>query len=200
MALKTKFDRRGGIEFTANFNGQDMSKFGQRIKDLAEMLGETEKNNIVGTALASAARVIVDRAIEKAKALDDPTTPNKIYKNIVARKMKSAKSRGYDAGYRIGILGGARQTSFDEELKGQNDGNPGGDTWYWRMLEFGRGVVKVKKARLLANEEKGLVFGKQVQPASPRPFLRPAADESQQEAFNKFAEVVDKKITEVLGI
>ena len=200
MALKTKFDRRGGIEFTANFNGQDMSKFGQRIKDLAEMLGETEKNNIVGTALASAARVIVDRAIEKAKALDDPTTPNKIYKNIVARKMKSAKSRGYDAGYRIGILGGARQTSFDEELKGQNDGNPGGDTWYWRMLEFGRGVVKVKKARLLANEEKGLVFGKQVQPASPRPFLRPAADESQQEAFNKFAEVVDKKISEVLGI
>ena len=42
MALKTKFDRRGGIEFTANFNGQDMSKFGQRIKDLAEMLGEKE--------------------------------------------------------------------------------------------------------------------------------------------------------------
>lgn len=200
MALKTKFDRRGGIEFTANFNGQDMSKFGQRIKDLAEMLGEKEKNNIVGTALASAARVIVDRAREKAKALDDPTTPNKIWKNIVARKMKSAKSRGYDAGYRIGILGGARQTSFDEELKGQNDGNPGGDTWYWRMLEFGRGVVKVKKAKILANEQKGLLFGKQVQPASPRPFLRPAADESQQEAFNKFAEVVDKKITEVLGI
>ena len=200
MALKTKFDRRGGIEFTANFNGQDMSKFGKRIKDLAEMLGETEKNNIVGTALASAARVIVDRAREKAKALDDPTTPNKIYKNIVARKMKSAKSRGYDAGYRIGILGGARETSFDEELKGQNDGNPGGDTWYWRMLEFGRGVVKVKKAKILANEQKGLLFGKQVKPASPRPFLRPAADESQQEAFNKFAEVVDKKITEVLGI
>ena len=200
MALKTKFDRRGGIEFTANFNGQDMSKFGQRIKDLAEMLGEKEKNNIVGTALASAARVIVDRAREKAKALDDPTTPNKIYKNIVARKMKSAKSRGYDAGYRIGILGGARETSFDEELKGQNDGNPGGDTWYWRMLEFGRGVVKVKKAKILANEQKGLLFGKQVKPASPRPFLRPAADESQQEAFNKFAEVVDKKITEVLGI
>ena len=49
MALKTKFDRRGGIEFTANFNGQDMSKFGQRIKDLAEMLGEKEKNNIVGS-------------------------------------------------------------------------------------------------------------------------------------------------------
>lgn len=200
MALKTKFDRRGGIEFTANFNGQDMSKFGQRIKDLAEMLGETEKNNIVGTALASAARVIVDRAREKAKALDDPSTPNKIYKNIVARKMKSAKSRGYDAGYRIGVLGGAKDTSIDEELRGQNEDNPGGDTWYWRMLEFGRGIVKVKKARLLANEEKGLVFGKQVQPASPRPFLRPAADESQQEAFNKFAEVVDKKITEVLGI
>lgn len=177
-----------------------MIQLHNRLKLMNEAMGETEKRNIVGTALASAARVIVDKAREKAKALDDPTTPNKIYKNIVARKMKSAKSRGFDAGYRIGILGGARQTSFDEELKGQNDGNPGGDTWYWRMLEFGRGVVKVKKARLLANEEKGLVFGKQVKPASPRPFLRPAADESQQEAFNKFAEVVDKKITEVLGI
>ena len=188
------------MAITVKFDEQQMIQVRNRLKLMNEAMGETEKRNIVGTALASAARVIVDKAREKAKALDDPTTPNKIYKNIVARKMKSAKSRGFDAGYRIGILGGARQTSFDEEFKGQNEDNPGGDTWYWRMLEFGRGVVKVKKAKILANEQKGLLFGKQVKPASPRPFLRPAADESQQEAFNKFAEVVDKKITEVLGI
>ena len=86
------------MAITVKFDEQQMIQVRNRLKLMNEAMGETEKRNIVGTALASAARVIVDKAREKAKALDDPTTPNKIYKNIVARKMKSAKSRGFDAG------------------------------------------------------------------------------------------------------
>ncbi|MNN92971.1 hypothetical protein D3C81_2113340 [compost metagenome] len=72
------------------------------------------------------------------------------------------------------MLGGARQYAgtaanrrkgrVGETYKtGGSASNPGGDTWYWRMLEFGT-------SRMAA-----------------RPFLRPVADQAGQKAVDTFA-------------
>lgn len=45
--------------------------------------------------------------------------------------------------------------------------------WYWRLIEFGRGAVTVKKAKVLGTPAEGF-FGRTVKAYPPHPFLRPA--------------------------
>lgn len=70
---------------------------------------------------------------------------------------------------RVGVLGGAKAPAIQSgEFKGKGKGNPGGDTYYWRFLEFGTENM----------------------PAHP--FMRPAQDNNA--ATNKFAEEMKKGI------
>lgn len=124
------------------------------------------------SAIRAGAGVIRDAAREKARTLDDPDTPEKIYKNIVTRSMKrrNVNRTGGDAGARVGVLGGARDLSAHGEIQASGKGNPGGDTFYWRFLEFG------------------------TEDMAAQPILRPAAEENKEQAFHKTAEQLKKRV------
>lgn len=134
-------------------------------------------------ALRKAAVVVKDAAAANAKQLDDPATAEEISKNIAVRWNGRVFKRTGDPSFRVGVLGGARavltdrarkkterrrkrlgQTSLDDlgEIAGAGKGNPGGDTFYWRFLEFG-----TERSRA-------------------RPFMRPAVDQAGQRAVNTF--------------
>ena len=105
-------------------------------------------------ALLKAGQIVRDAAINNAWNRDDTATEEAIAKNIVIRwGSKRFKSTG-DLSFRIGVLGGSRKPdtrkkerrrardgskSLEElgDVAGKGKGNPGGDTFYWRFLEFG---------------------------------------------------------------
>jgi HK97 gp10 family phage protein len=94
------------------------------------------------------ANFMAERVKERAEKLDDPSTSEKIAANVAVRfSSRLFKAKG-DIGFRVGIMGGARQysNSRDNQRRGRagqtyetggDKGNPGGDTWYWRLREFG---------------------------------------------------------------
>lgn len=127
----------------------------------------------LNSAIRQGANVVRDSARLKARAIDDPSTPEKIYRNITVRSMnrRMVRSRRGDAGVRVGVLGGAKAPAKKVgELQGKGKGNPGGDTFYWRFLEFGTEKVAAK------------------------PILRPAAKESERGAFEATAKQLEKRI------
>jgi HK97 gp10 family phage protein len=83
------------------------------------------------------------------------------------------------------------------------------DAFYWRFIEFGRGRVvagsrfrrtKLGKlrnygtdAQVLGTPEKGF-FGKSVDPAGERPFLRPAFDANKFKSLNLITEQLRKSL------
>lgn len=90
-------------------------------------------------ALRKAAQYIRKIAQHNAQKIDDPATANSISRNIVERWNSRLNKRTGDLGFRIGVLGGARDYSAYGEIKTGKpaSANPGGDTFYWRFIEFG---------------------------------------------------------------
>ncbi|WP_024559567.1 HK97-gp10 family putative phage morphogenesis protein [Franconibacter pulveris 601] len=132
-------------------------------------------------ALRKAANVIVTKAQENAASVDDPLTKESISKNIVARWSNVTFRRTGNLAFRIGVLGGAISyaDSRENRRKGRagrlyftpgSSKNPGGNTWYWRFLEFGTEKMRAQ------------------------PFMRPAAESSINEVVNTFATEYEKAI------
>lgn len=117
-------------------------------------------------ALRAAARVVRDKAIAGAQAIDDPESREEISKNIVERwnGRINKQSGGDDLGFRVGVMGGA--TAFKKGSKAAS--NPGGDTRHWRHVEFG------------------------TEDTPARPFMRPALEQSQGEVVSTFVREYDK--------
>lgn len=129
-------------------------------------------------ALRKAANIIRDRAQQNAARLDDPATANEIAKNIVVRwSTRTFRATG-DLAFRIGVLGGAKQTSQAYKdlgiVAGRGKSNPGGDTFYWRFLEFGTARTRAQ------------------------PFMRPALRESADQVQTEFVRQYDKAIDRAL--
>jgi HK97 gp10 family phage protein len=138
------------------------------------IVGDKSAKTPVSKALRKGAASIAKRVRVKARALDRRPTPNKIYKNVRTYVIKKPQRFNADVGYRVGILGGAKRPARAVgEFKGKGSANPGGDTYYWRYLEFG-----TRRAR-------------------PRPFMRPAMHEGAQEAFDTFVEALDEFVGKV---
>lgn len=138
------------------------------------------------TALRAASQVLRDQARENARKLDDPTTPEEIWKNIDIRWNSRAFKRDGVLPFRLGVLGGARKYSetvlnVRRRRVGQtyrtlgSAANPGGDTWYWRFLEFG------------------------TEQTAARPFLRPVASQAGQKAIDVFATKLSEGIDRALA-
>lgn len=132
-------------------------------------------------ALRKAAQVIRNEARKNAERIDDLSTPENISLNIVERWSGRAFKRTGDPAFRVGVLGGARpyantRANVRKGRAGQiystggDTGNPGGDTWYWRLLEFG------------------------TERSEARPFLRPAVDSSAAAALDEFVRQYDKAL------
>ena len=125
-----------------------------------------------------AANVIRDAAIQGAQKINDPSTREEIAKNITVRFATRTFRRTGDVMFRVGVLGGARQYANTTENRrkrrvgetyktGGSSGNPGGDTFYWRFVEFG------------------------TQKVSARPFMRPALENNTARATNEFTRQLD---------
>ena len=142
-------------------------------------------------ALRKASLIVRAAAIKGVERFDDISTSEEIGKNIVVRwGSKRFKATG-DLMFRVGVLGGARQadtrkkqqrrgrsgaTSLGDlgEVAGKGKGNPGGDTFYWRFLEFGTEKISAKHP------------------------MRDALSQNAQAATNEFIKQYDKTIDRYL--
>lgn len=128
-------------------------------------------------ALRKAAQVVRDSARAKALLLDDPITAQNISKNIVERWSSKSFKRTGNLMFRVGVTGGARQYADTKENRRKHragddysnsgpliskSGAPGGDTFYWRFIEFGTQKNRAK------------------------PFMRPAFEQNIGKATNEF--------------
>ena len=121
-------------------------------------------------ALRKAAQVIRDKAISNAASIDDPESRESISKNITERwnGRLNKKSGGNDMGFRIGVLGGAKDTGKEDSK------NPGGTTFHWRFIEFGTAKMAAK------------------------PFMRPALEQSQAQVVDTFVNEYSKALDRAL--
>lgn len=152
-----------------------------------EAVSDVTRNKAGRFALRKAANLIRDRARSNAARIDDPLTKEAIYKNIVASFGSREFRRTGDLTFRVGVMGGARQYANTKAnvRKGRvgrtyktagDKGNPGGDTWYWRMLEFG------------------------TEHAAARPIIRPAMNGIDGPVINVFAEEMEKAIDRAIRL
>ena len=146
-----------------------------KLNSLKDMLGVKHTSNVLLTSLRKAARVIARKVRNNAKSLDDPKTAEAIYKNVAVQQMKHPEKKGGDIGFRVGIRGGARNMMKYGEFYGKGADNPGGDTWHWRLLEFG------------------------TEHSAAKPFMRPALENGTMEATNTFIEELDKQIDKAIA-
>lgn len=144
------------------------------------VLGNTRKaKNAATRASRKAMNIVRKAAIQNAKALDDKDSPTRIWKNIATQ---ATKTRGTGMVLmKVGVKGGARQYGASRENRragriGQNYAtqgdkkNPGGDTWYWRFLEYGSATN------------------------SATPFLRPALNSNLNQVQDEFAVLFEAEI------
>lgn len=119
-----------------------------------------------------AANVIQAAAVANALRIDDPDTAQQIAKNIVVRFSNRTFKQTGNVMFRVGVLGGARDYSAYGEITTGKDAsqNPGGDTWHWRLVEFG------------------------TEDTAAKPFMRPALQDNTQAATNEFINQLDKWI------
>lgn len=72
------------------------------------------------------------------KKIDDPSTNEAIYKNVKNKAVPKKYTGDYTMKERVGVLGKSHgaATNFGA-ITGAGKDNPGGDTYYWRFIEFG---------------------------------------------------------------
>lgn len=103
-------------------------------------------------AVRAGAVVVQKSAISNALRIDDPTTSESIAKNIAVQYSSPKSKAEHGVVYRVGVLGGARKYANTRGNRGKkrvgdtyvvggtiagSSNNPGGDTYYWRFVEFG---------------------------------------------------------------
>lgn len=113
------------MDAIVKLNGLD--EVTRKLNQLSFRVGQ----NASRRALRKGANVIRDMARRNASLVDDPQTRENIAKNITTQAASSRRQKREKAVImRVGVMGGAR-------LRRGDNGNPGGNTTYWRYLEFG---------------------------------------------------------------
>ncbi|HHP0309192.1 HK97 gp10 family phage protein [Acinetobacter baumannii] len=139
---------------------------------------EKTVKRIARKAMRQAMNIARDEARQKVKRLDDPTTPEKIWKEIVVQNGRSRNKNTLVM--RVGVRGGAR-IPYTNNAQNRRSGRVGktyqadGRVFYWRFLELGTSR----------------------QPATP--FLRPALYENIEQITDKFVQVFNFELSVVLG-
>ena len=147
---------------------------------LATLPDKLQKKGAVRASRA-AMKVALNAARAAARALDDPDTPERIWKNLAVQNSPRQGRRVGGVVMRLDVRGGARQYADTRENRrkgrvghshatGGDKGNPGGDTWYWRFLELGtRGI-------------------------DPKPFLIPALEDNAGAIETLLADSLEREI------
>lgn len=128
-------------------------------------------------ALRKGANVIRNGARTNAKRIDDPATSEVIAKNIVTQGMSARRERAIGGiGMRVGVLGGSKsKKGGGAYATGGDKSNPGGDTWHWRLLEFGTSKMAAK------------------------PIMRPAMAQHAMGAYDAFANSAEGELDKELA-
>jgi len=114
----------GGFEF--KLKGAD--KLHRKMRAFP---GKLQKRGL-RSAARKAMNIVRDDARARAKQFDDPSTGEKIWKQIaVSQGGKRSRSQG-DVVMRVGVRGGARSSKSKTP------------PWYWRLLEFGTEKMKAQ--------------------------------------------------------
>lgn len=135
-------------------NLMGLSEALQRMQQVKAQLAKKSAR----TALRKAANQVKNRVKANASRIDDPSTASSIARNVAVRWDGRRSRAAGELVYRVGILGGARKGSRLKQGRG-------GDTYYWRFVEFGTSRQRA------------------------RPFFRPAILESEGrvgESFRRF--------------
>jgi len=111
---------------SVELNIQGLDELNKKLKQLGN---SKIAKRIARKAGRQAMNLVRDSARSNAKAIDDPQTADKIWKNIA---VQGGKSRNRDeVKIRVGVRGGA---SFSNPNPPQLSG---GDTRHWRWIEYG---------------------------------------------------------------
>lgn len=148
---------------TVDLNIEGLDEFNKKIAELKDI----KKIRSKGMSAARKAMKIVELSAKMGAAyIDDPATREEIQKNITIR---AGKTRSLSTiRMRVGIQGGAAVNAKSDRAK--LAALPGGETVYWRYVEFGTSKV----------------------PATP--FMRPALSENIQKVTDEFAKTFMKSI------
>lgn len=152
-----------------------------RVEGLAElerMLKRTLPDRLQGKALqgalAKAARPIVTSARQLA-----PVKTGRLRSAIYSKRSRFS-TPGFERRI-IAVRRGKKQQKRDR------------DAYYWKWIEFGRGVVrrtrKGEEGRVLGTPDKGW-FGAEVKAIPARPFMRPAFESNKTQAV----EIIRKEL------
>ncbi|NMY67302.1 HK97-gp10 family putative phage morphogenesis protein [Pseudomonas sp. WS 5414] len=137
-----------------------------------KMLGLAPKLRRKGLRKAArqAMNIVRDDAKARARAMDDPETAEKIWRNIVTQESGRQGQREGGVVMKVGVRGGAGSNQHSKDASG----NPGGDTRHWRYLEFG------------------------TQHNPPAPFMRPAFSTNVNAVTDRFVQVLGQEIDAAL--
>ncbi|ENX33514.1 HK97 gp10 family phage protein [Acinetobacter colistiniresistens] len=108
----------------------DITGLDDVVNRLQRLADPKRTKSIARKAARQAMNIVRDAARQNAKAIDDPESPEKIWKNISTQAGKSRNPN--EIKMRVGVRGGA---SFSNP---NPPSTSGGDTRHWRWVEFGR--------------------------------------------------------------
>lgn len=174
------------IQHSPNFDLQLKVPRTDRLMAALTALPDKVQKKIAKSATRKGATVVRKAAVANAKRIDDPRTAERIWKNVVVQEATKTGKRMGGIYMRVGVRGGAKQYSNTTEnrRKGRvgksyktngSSANPGGDTWYWRFIEFGREGVKAQ------------------------PFMRPALENNAQKVFDTIAVEMQKGLDKLIN-
>ncbi|TVT78610.1 HK97-gp10 family putative phage morphogenesis protein [Acinetobacter colistiniresistens] len=152
------------------------------IEDLSQKLQAISDKKtikrIASSSMRQAMNIVRDAARDRAKRIDNPMTPERIWREIMVQNGRSRKPGVFVM--RVGVRGGA-MIPYTNNAENRRAGRVGksyrgdGRVFYWRFLEFGTSR----------------------QPATP--FLRPALSENLQPVTEKFVQDFRIKLDAVIG-
>lgn len=154
------------MQVDLNISGLD-----EFTKKIAELKDVKKVRSRARTAARKAMKIAQLSAQMGAAYIDDPKTREDIQKNIVIR---NGKTRDFGKVImRVGIMGGAAVNGKTDRAK--LAALPGGETVYWRYIEFGTSKI----------------------PATP--FMRPALQQNLQKITDEFANTFMKSIEKAIA-
>lgn len=134
-------------------------------------LGPRLRKKGLRKAARAAMSIVRDAAKTNAKAIDDPVTREKVFRNIITQEATKQSRREGGVVMRVGVRGGASSNQHSADASG----NPGGDTRHWRYIEFGTEHI------------------------GGQPFMRPAFSNNVGAVTDRFVSTLNAEINALLG-
>jgi len=128
------------------------TKFNLNLKagavNTLKQLGPKLEKKYLNKALRKGAVIVRSAAQARAKAFDDPKTPQQVWKEIAIFRSTELGRKNGGVALQIGVKGGAKKYKDNKNNRrqkrvGQTYMGPGA-VYYWRFLEFGTSKMRAQ--------------------------------------------------------